>query len=197
MPLSMLKRIGDVEVQPTRMTLQLADGSLKYPHGIVEDILVKMDKFMFLMDFVVMDMEEDVEVLLILGRPFMKTVRVMINMDDGKLKVGVQDEEFIFNVFEAMKFPKGNKECFKVDMIDEIYLEAQRSLVLTSPMEKALVHAIENSDEEVEKEVQKCIEELNKGLRNSFTSHLMEELKKGGTPTSKARIEAVPTTLKI
>nr|KYP72403.1 hypothetical protein KK1_004991 [Cajanus cajan] len=48
MPLSMLQRIGEVEVRPTRMTLQLADSSIKYPHGIVEDLLVKVDKFWFL-----------------------------------------------------------------------------------------------------------------------------------------------------
>nr|KYP31812.1 hypothetical protein KK1_047683 [Cajanus cajan] len=59
MPLSMLKKIGEVEVRPTRMTLQLADRSIKLPHGIVEDMIVKVDKFMFPVDFVVMDMEED------------------------------------------------------------------------------------------------------------------------------------------
>nr|KYP46004.1 hypothetical protein KK1_032388 [Cajanus cajan] len=69
MPLSMLKKIGEVEVRPKRMTLQLADRSIKFPHGIVEDMIVKVDKFMFPVDFVVMDMEEDVEVPLILGRP--------------------------------------------------------------------------------------------------------------------------------
>ncbi|XP_027362618.1 uncharacterized protein LOC113870222 [Abrus precatorius] len=86
-PLSMLKKIRDVEVRPTRMTLQLADRSMKLPHGIVEDMIVKVDKFMFSVDFVVMDIEEDAEVPLILGRPFMKTARVIIDMDDGKLKV--------------------------------------------------------------------------------------------------------------
>ncbi|XP_020231904.1 uncharacterized protein LOC109812366 [Cajanus cajan] len=78
MPLYMLQRIGDVEVKPTRMTLQLTDRSIKYPHGIVEDLLVKVDKFFFPVDFVVMDMEEDFEVPLILGRPFMKTAKVII-----------------------------------------------------------------------------------------------------------------------
>nr|KYP48031.1 hypothetical protein KK1_030322 [Cajanus cajan] len=88
MPLSMLKKIGEVEVRPTRMTLQLANRSIKIPHGIVEDMIVKVDKFMFPVDFVVMDMEEDIEVPLILGRPFMKTARVIIDMDEGKLKLG-------------------------------------------------------------------------------------------------------------
>ncbi|XP_068504354.1 uncharacterized protein [Phaseolus vulgaris] len=67
--------------QPTRMTLQLVDRSIKYPHGIVEDLLVKVDNFLFPIDFVVMDIEEDVEVPLILGRPFMKTAKVIIDVD--------------------------------------------------------------------------------------------------------------------
>jgi len=46
-PLSMLKRIGEVEVRPTRMTLQLAYRSIKHPYGIIEDLLVKVDKFLF------------------------------------------------------------------------------------------------------------------------------------------------------
>jgi len=87
MPLSMLKKIGDVEIFPTRMTLQLADRSIKYPHRIVEDLLVKVDKFYFPVDFVIMDIEEDVEVPLILGRPFLKTAKIMIDVDEGKLKV--------------------------------------------------------------------------------------------------------------
>ncbi|XP_068497846.1 uncharacterized protein [Phaseolus vulgaris] len=116
MPLSMLKKIGDVEVKPTRMTLQLADRSIKYPHGIVEYLLVKVDKFLFPVDFVVMDIEEDVEVPLILGRPFMKTAKVIIDVDKGKLKVCVLDEEVSFNVFEAKKYSNDHKECFRVDM---------------------------------------------------------------------------------
>ncbi|XP_019433900.1 PREDICTED: uncharacterized protein LOC109340637 [Lupinus angustifolius] len=84
MPMSMLKRIGDLEIKPTRMTLQLADRSVKYPYGVVEDVLVKVDGLVFPVDFVIMDIEEDKEVPLILGRPFMKTARVIIDVDDGK-----------------------------------------------------------------------------------------------------------------
>ena len=128
MPLSMLKKIGDVEVRPTIMTLQLADRSIKYSHGIVEDLLVKVDKFLFLVDFVVMDIEEDAEVPLILGRPFMKIAKVIIDVDKGKLKVCVQDEEVSFNVFEAMKYSNDQKECFRVDVIDDICFETQKKV---------------------------------------------------------------------
>jgi len=68
------------------MTSQLADRSIKYPYGIVEDMIVKVDKFLFPVDFVVMDMEEDAEVPLILGRPFMKTAKVIIDVDKGNLR---------------------------------------------------------------------------------------------------------------
>ena len=89
MPLSMVKRIGDLEVKPTRMTLQL-----------------DLDKFVFPVDFVIMDIEEDLEVSLILGRPFMKMARVIIDVDNGQLKVRVEDDEVKFDVLEAMKHPK-------------------------------------------------------------------------------------------
>jgi len=75
------------------MTLQLADRYIKHPYGVIEDLLVKVDKFLFPVDFVVMDIEEDVDVPLILGRPFMKTTKVIIDVDKGKLKVCVEDEE--------------------------------------------------------------------------------------------------------
>ncbi|XP_019431544.1 PREDICTED: uncharacterized protein LOC109338712 [Lupinus angustifolius] len=71
MPLSMLKRIGDLEIKHTRMTLQLADRSVKYPYGVAEDVLVKVDGLVFPVDFVVMDIEEDKEVPLILTRKFL------------------------------------------------------------------------------------------------------------------------------
>ncbi|XP_027936376.1 uncharacterized protein LOC114191404 [Vigna unguiculata] len=103
MPLSMLRKIGGLEAKPTRMTLQLADSSIKYPYGVVEDVVVQIDKLKFLVDFVVMEMEKDEGVPLILGRPFMKTAKVVINVDEGTLKLKDQDEEVNFNVFEAVQ----------------------------------------------------------------------------------------------
>jgi hypothetical protein len=65
MPLSVVKRIGDLCIKRTRMTLQLADKSFATPLGIAEDVLVKVDKFVFPTDFVVMDIEEDEDVPLL------------------------------------------------------------------------------------------------------------------------------------
>ena len=67
MPLSMCRRIGNLEIVPTRMTLQLADHSITRPYGVVEDVLVKVCQFTFLIDFFIMDIEEDADIPLILG----------------------------------------------------------------------------------------------------------------------------------
>jgi len=85
------------------MTLQLSDRSIKYPYGVVKDVLVKVDKFIFPLDFFVMDMEKDDEVPLILDRPFMKTVRVILDVNEGKLKVRTRDDEVTFNLFYGLK----------------------------------------------------------------------------------------------
>ena len=112
MPLSMIKRIGEIEIRPTRMALQPADRTIKHPYDIIEDVLVKVDKILFPVHFVVMDMDEDNEVPLILGRPFMKNAKIMIDVDDGKLTVRVQVDEVQFNVFKAMKHPKDKGGVF-------------------------------------------------------------------------------------
>ncbi|XP_065633580.1 uncharacterized protein LOC136069224 [Quercus suber] len=67
MPLSIFRKLGLGEVKPTIISLQLADRSIKYPRGVIENVLVKVDKFIFLADFIVLDMDKDEEIPLILG----------------------------------------------------------------------------------------------------------------------------------
>ena len=78
MPLLVFSKLGLGEVKPTTISLQMADRSLTYPQGVIEDVLAKVDKFIFPVDFVVLDMEEDWEIPLILGRPFLATGRALI-----------------------------------------------------------------------------------------------------------------------
>ncbi|XP_073129389.1 uncharacterized protein [Henckelia pumila] len=77
------------EVRATTITLQLADRSITYPRGIVEDVLVKVDKFIFPADFVILDMDEDEETPLIFGRPFLATARALIDVHKGELTLRV------------------------------------------------------------------------------------------------------------
>ena len=67
MPYKMFKQLGLGKPKQTRMSIQLADKTIRFPRGIIEDVLVKIDKFIYPVDFVVLDMEEDSNAPLILG----------------------------------------------------------------------------------------------------------------------------------
>ncbi|XP_050136158.1 uncharacterized protein LOC126611878 [Malus sylvestris] len=97
--------IGEGELKPTSVSLQLADRSVTYPLGILEDVIIKMDKFYLPADFIVLDMEEDKEMPLILGRPFMATARTLIDVETGTLTLRVQGESVVFKLVEAVKRP--------------------------------------------------------------------------------------------
>ena len=105
MPLSMFKRLKLGEPKSTTISLQLADRSYQHPRGIIENVLVKVGKFVLPADFVILDMEEDNSVPIILGRPFLATGKAQINVQEGELKLRVQGDEITFHVSKPMKHP--------------------------------------------------------------------------------------------
>lgn len=135
-------------MKSTTMTLQLADKSINHPHGVAEDILVKVDNFLFPIDLLVIDMEEDDDAPLILGRPFMKTTRMMIDIDDGLKNGRVQDKELCFNLFESMKHSKDKVDCFRMDATDEAIMDVKRQVNLSTPLEKTLTDALKVLNED-------------------------------------------------
>ncbi|XP_073120598.1 uncharacterized protein [Henckelia pumila] len=108
MSFSVYKALDLGEMKSTSITLQLADRSIKYPRGVVEDVLIKVDKFIFQADFVILDMEEDHATPLIFGRPFLATVDVKIEVKRGELSMGVEGKRVVFNIF--MKTPNPSSE---------------------------------------------------------------------------------------
>ncbi|XP_056169350.1 uncharacterized protein LOC130138655 [Syzygium oleosum] len=139
MPFSVFRKLGLGEVKATTVSLQLADRSIKYPRGIVEDVLVKVDKFIFPADFIVLDMEEDFEVPLILGRPFLATGRALIDVQQGKLILRVQDDLVSFNVFKAMKYPSNDNSCFRVETVDKLVNNVFQENIFKDPLEAYLM----------------------------------------------------------
>ncbi|XP_038887345.1 uncharacterized protein LOC120077505 [Benincasa hispida] len=105
MPLSVFKKLRIGEAQPTSITLQLADRTIKYPEGKIEDVLVKVDNLIFSADFIILDYKADREVPIILGRPFLATGKVLIDVHKGELTMRMDNEEVKFNVLNALKFP--------------------------------------------------------------------------------------------
>ncbi|WCJ37738.1 hypothetical protein M5689_018845 [Euphorbia peplus] len=142
MPYSVYKKLGLGEPQPTIMSIQLADRSVRYPKGIVEDVLVKVGKFILPVDFVIMDIDEDMHVPIILGRPFLATGRTIIDVERGQLFLRINDEEIVFKMNEAIKYASSiDDTCY---FLDTCY----SSDVLQDPTEKALETILENKMDE-------------------------------------------------
>ncbi|XP_050222544.1 uncharacterized protein LOC126672635 [Mercurialis annua] len=110
---------GEQPVKHTSMVLQLADHSLKKTYGIVEDVLVKVDKF-FLVDFVILDYAVDKECPIILGRPFMNTGRALIDVHAGKLILRIDEEKVVFDMKTVMRNTIEEEECMRVDLVDDL-----------------------------------------------------------------------------
>ncbi|GJV24256.1 putative reverse transcriptase domain-containing protein [Tanacetum coccineum] len=96
MPLSTYLNLGLGKLAHTRLTVELADRIVKYKKGIAENVLVGIGKFTFLIDFIILDMAEDIKVPLILGRPFLSTARAKIDVYKRKITLRVGEEQIIF-----------------------------------------------------------------------------------------------------
>ena len=118
MPLSMVQRLSLGELTPTAITLQMAGRSMAQLEGVFEDVLVKVGKFIFLVDFVVIKMEEDTQVPLLLGRPFLATRASLIDVQKGDQTLRVGDEVVQFKLQKRLTQPDVDAEtCMVVDSI--------------------------------------------------------------------------------
>ncbi|KAL5565133.1 hypothetical protein UlMin_028297 [Ulmus minor] len=194
MPLSVFRKLSLGEVKPTSISLQLADRSVKYPRGVIEDVLIKVDKFIFPADFVVLDMEEDREIPLILGRPFLATGRTLIDVQQGKLILRLQDEQVTFDVFEAMKFPSEVHSCFQINTLDRLISETFEERTPLLPLEACLVKSA--TIEEEDEGVRHCSELLAALDEYLFSEESFKELKTDKTPTSVVKKEGNRIELK-
>ncbi|GJY04180.1 DNA-directed DNA polymerase [Tanacetum coccineum] len=103
MPHSFFQRLGISKLKPTKMSIQLADRSIKYSIRVCENLLVKVGKFIFPVDFVILEMDKDELVPIILGRPFLATARAVIDVHKGKLSLRVGNKTITFNIGKSMK----------------------------------------------------------------------------------------------
>ena len=203
MPLSVVQRLNLGKLTPTTITLQMADRSMAQPKGILEDVLVKVGKFIFLVDFVIMQMEEDTQIPLLLGRPFLATGASLIDVQKGELTLRVENEAVYFNINRSLEHPNieadssmavGNNSLLNVELnsdcilqhsINEIemnfqYLESLDCEVLPSNLfNKETVSSInENSLDEVSSQKQQTHEQETsaEGLTlQELPSHLKYE----------------------
>ncbi|GKE45319.1 RNA-directed DNA polymerase, eukaryota [Tanacetum coccineum] len=95
-PLSTYTNFGLGILSHTRLTMELADRTIKQPRGIAENVLVRIGKFIFPIDFIILDIPEDNDVPLILGRPFLSNAHSKIDVFKRKITLRVEEEKLVF-----------------------------------------------------------------------------------------------------
>ena len=132
---------------------------------MIEDVQVKVDKFIFPDDFIVLDMEEEKEITIILGKPFLSIGRAMIDVQKGELKLIVQDDEVRFSVFYVVRHPEESDACFMIEAVEAI-VPSQSGL--TDPLEASLVQSAKEALSEKAKEYVKWMNSFQSNMRKYY-----------------------------
>jgi preprotein translocase subunit SecA len=175
------------------MTLQLADRSVKILRGIVEDVLIKVDKFYFPVDFIMLDTElvqvVGSEILVILGRPFLATSNTLINCRMWVMKISFGNITMELNIFQIRKQPLDYDQMNQVCLIKEIVDEVIEESSIKDPLEACLAQFGEDLD------LEKLMEQADALLETaSLVSNEKEEIAVPGSLTKE--LKHLPNSLK-
>ena len=151
LPYSVYVDLGLGELEPTNITLQLADRSIKIPKGIVKDVLVQVDKFYFPVDFVVLDTQpmvnQGTQFPVILGRPFLATANAIIHCRGGLMTLSFGNMTINLNIFNVIKGMGDEDEVCEVNMVDYVVHKYLDNVLHDDPLTSCLVSP--SWDEEV------------------------------------------------
>ncbi|GJZ84683.1 zinc knuckle CX2CX4HX4C containing protein [Tanacetum coccineum] len=126
MPFSMYKRLGMGKLEPINMVIEMADNTKSIPKGIVKNLLIRIDKFIFPIDFVILDIIEDYRMPIILGRPLIATTHAKVDIYRKSISLEVGNEKVIFKmrssftsiIFESVRAIKSKIYMGDDDLID-------------------------------------------------------------------------------
>ncbi|KAA3483828.1 Transposon Ty3-I Gag-Pol polyprotein [Gossypium australe] len=168
MSYKMFKQLGLGKPKQTRK-----NKIIRFPKRIVEDVLVKIDKFIFLVDFVILDMDEDSNAPLILGRPFLATAKTKIDVGTGELTLCVGDDTITLQARNLARTLKNKEECFHFNhSVQPPFQEAPQKYT----NEPHLSPGSNNNNHHEEQRVQ--IDELDE-----WRTHVKEKSRKHDVPT--------------
>ncbi|XP_049352591.1 uncharacterized protein LOC125817043 [Solanum verrucosum] len=171
------------------MRLLMADRSIKHPVGILYYILVKVDQFIFLADFVILDCEIDAEILIILGRPFLATRRALVDVESGKLKFRVNANEVTFNICKSMKQPSNIHVVSTMELIDKAVASVSHLMRKNEPLEFVLAN-YDDSEVLGYEEVVVALSGLGAYSRNPMKLDI--DQKNGESPPAKPSTQEPP-----
>ncbi|GJZ69963.1 reverse transcriptase domain-containing protein [Tanacetum coccineum] len=181
MPLSIWKKLGLPDLTSTRMVLELADRTISKPLGIAENVFVKVGKFYFPVDFVILDFVADPRVPLILGRPFLSTAHALIDVYEGEIILRHDDQSLILKCGDTPTISYDNFESVKrIDLIDATCAEyAPKVLDFTESGDSTSIISdppsftpFEGSEMILEEEIEEFLkhdESLNMDLNDEFS----------------------------
>ncbi|GJU60166.1 reverse transcriptase domain-containing protein [Tanacetum coccineum] len=175
MPLSIWKKLSLPDLTPTRMTLELADRSITYPKGLAEDVFVKVGKFHFPTDFVVVDFEADPRVPLILGRSFLRIGRALIDVYGEEITLRVDNEAVTFNLDQTTGFSNssgGNPTPTSEPFTSEFILEEIEAYLKDDSISPEIDHADCDPEEDIFTKAKSSIEEPPELELKDLPSHL-------------------------
>ncbi|GJW13136.1 DNA-directed DNA polymerase [Tanacetum coccineum] len=158
MPYTMYKKLSLGEPKATRISLELADRSIQYPRGIIENVLIKVNKFVLLIDFAILDMPKD-----------------------SRITLRVRDDEVIFDIDQSIKRPTTkDEECYGIDDLDETINEEAQELLTNEEPDSFLSRGLEKSIDQLDLE---CYESTSSNDKNgSNLENLIRHIDSINTP---------------
>ncbi|XP_070054571.1 uncharacterized protein [Nicotiana tomentosiformis] len=112
---------------------------MKRPLDVIEDVLVRIDKFILPADFVILDCEVDYEVPIIFGRPFLATDKALCDVEAGELTFRIGDEQLVFHVCKPMRHPNSNEVCSFVDLVTDVIIDDTSDTINVGDMLEAIL----------------------------------------------------------
>ncbi|XP_070002889.1 uncharacterized protein [Nicotiana sylvestris] len=176
MPYLVFKTLGIGKPRPTFMRLQMGNRTMKRPLGVIEDALVRVDKFILLADFVILDCEVDYEVPIFLGRPFLATGKALCDVEARELTFRVGDEKVVFHVCKSMQQPNSTEVCSFMDLVTDVIVDETSATINVGDM---LEVVLLNFDDDEMDGLMECVNSLQ-GMGST-------------TPPTKPYIEEPPT----
>ncbi|XP_070046560.1 uncharacterized protein [Nicotiana tomentosiformis] len=144
-PYLVFKTLGIGNPIPTSMRLQMADHTMKRPLGVIEDVLVRVDKFILPANFVILDCEVDYEVRIILGRPFLATGKAFCDVKAGELTFRVGDEQVIFHMCKSMR-QQNNEMCSLLDLVVDVIIDDTSDTINVGDMLEVILFNLDDDE---------------------------------------------------
>ncbi|XP_075107036.1 uncharacterized protein LOC142180018 [Nicotiana tabacum] len=189
MSLLVFKQLGLGDLRPTTVMLQLADRSYVYHEGVIVDVLLQIGKFIFPIDFIILDYEADELVLIILERPLLTTGDVIIKVREGKMIMRVDNEEAVFNVYRAIQLPRHYEDLAIIYRVEINELAVEPSVFKEDALERALMLF---NHLELEEEVEEILQILDGYCEYIRERSQFEPLDRPISPSPKSSVEEAP-----